>query len=180
MTPFECMRAGQPYDAGDPELVALRKSAQRLTRSYNTTIYGDAGRDAILTELLGTWCGAVIRSPFFVDYGRNIHFGPGCFVNYGAVFLDVAEINIGAGTQIGPYVQILTADHPRDAAERATGTEWGRPVTLGTNVWIGGGAILLPGITVGDDGIIGAGAVVTRNVAAGATVAGNPARPLRP
>jgi maltose O-acetyltransferase len=101
-------------------------------------------------------------------------------VNYGAVFLDVAEINIGTGTQIGPYVQILTADHPRDAAERTTGIEWGRPVTVGANVWIGGGAILLPGITVKDDVIIGAGAVVTRDVASGATVAGNPARPLHP
>jgi maltose O-acetyltransferase len=180
MTPFEAMRTGAPYDAGDPQLVAMRKTAQRLMRDYNATIYGDEDRGAILTDLLGTWSGAVIRPPFHVDYGRNIHFGPGCFVNYGAVFLDVAEINIGTGTQIGPYVQILTADHPRDAAERTTGIEWGRPVTVGANVWIGGGAILLPGITVKDDVIIGAGAVVTRDVASGATVAGNPARPLRP
>jgi maltose O-acetyltransferase len=180
MTPFEAMRAGAPYDAGDPELVALRKTAQRLMRDYNATIYGDDGRGVILTELLGTWSGAVIRPPFHVDYGRNVHFGPGCFVNYGAVFLDVAEITIGSGTQIGPYVQILTADHPRAAAERARGTEWGRPVTIGANVWIGGGAILLPGVCIGDDAIIGAGAVVTRDVAAGATVAGNPARPLHP
>ncbi len=180
MTPFEAMRTGAAYDAGDPELVSMRKAAQRLMRDYNATIYGDDIRASILTELLGTWSGAVIRPPLYVDYGRNIHFGPGCFVNYGAVFLDVAEIFVGAGTQIGPYVQILTADHPRDASARATGTEWGRPVTIGANVWIGGGAILLPGISVGDDAIIGAGAVVTRDVAAGTTVAGNPARPLHP
>jgi maltose O-acetyltransferase len=122
----------------------------------------------------------VIRPPFFVDYGRNIHFRPGCFVNYGAVMLDVAEIRIGEGTQIGPHVQFLTADHPRDPATRATGVEWGRPITVGKNVWIGGGAILLRGISVGDDAIIGAGSVVTRDVAKGTTVAGNPARPLHP
>lgn len=180
MTPFEAMRAGQPYDAGASELVAMRKTAQRLMRDYNATILGDESRSTILTDLLGTWSGAVIRPPFYVDYGRNIHFGPGCFVNYGAVMLDVAEIVIGEGTQIGPHVQILTADHPRDPAARASGVEWGRPITVGKNVWIGGGAILLPGISVGEDAIIGAGAVVTRDVTRGATVAGNPARPLRP
>ncbi len=180
MTPFEAMRAGQSYDAGAPELVAIRKTAQRLMRDYNATIFGDEIRSDILSDLLGTWSGAVIRPPFFVDYGRNIHFRPGCFVNYGAVMLDVAEIRIGEGTQIGPHVQLLTADHPRDPSIRASGVEWGRPIILGKNVWIGGGAILLPGIIVGDDAIIGAGSVVTRNVAKGATVAGNPARPLHP
>ena len=178
MTPFEAMRAGQPYDAGDPELVALRKTAQRLMRDYNATVYGDSGRGEILTQLLGTWSGSVIRPPVFVDYGRNIHFEAGCFVNYGAVMLDVSEIRIGEGTQIGPNVQMLTADHPRDPGKRATGVEWGRPIIVGANVWIGGGAILLPGIRVGDDAIIGAGAVVTRDVANGTTVAGNPARSL--
>lgn len=174
------MLAGQPYDPGDPGLVALRKAAQRLMRDYNATVYGeDAARASILTDLLGTWNGAVIRPAFHVDYGRHIHFGPGCFVNYGAVMLDVCEIRIGARTQIGPHVQILTADHPREAAARAAGLEWGRPITIGADVWIGGGAILLPGVTVGDGAVIGAGAVVTRDVAAGVTVAGNPARPLR-
>ncbi len=180
MTPFEAMRAGQPYDAGDPELVSMRRAAQRLMRDYNATIFADETRAAILAELLGTWSGAAIRAPFYVDYGRNIHFAPGCFVNYGAVMLDVAEIRIGEGTQIGPCVQMLTADHPRAAAERATGLEWGRPISVGSNVWIGGGAILLPGVSIGNDAIVGAGSVVTRDVAAGATVAGNPARPLHP
>jgi len=171
------MLAGAPYDPGDAELVALRKTAQRLMRDYNATVYGDdAARADLMTRLLGTWAGAVIRPPFHVDYGVHIHFGPGCFVNYGCVILDVAEVRIGAGVQIGPYVQILTADHPRDPALRAQGIENGRPITIGDNVWIGGGAILLPGVTVGRDAIIGAGAVVTRDVPEGATVSGNPAR----
>jgi len=175
------MLAGQPYRPGDPELVALRKRAQALMRDYNATVYGeDAARARILTELLGSWNGAVIRPPFMVDYGVNIHLGEGVFVNYGCVVLDVCEVRVGARTQIGPMVQLLTPDHPRDPAERATGAEWGRPITLGADVWIGGGAIVLPGISVGDGAIVAAGAVVTRDVAAGATVAGNPARVMAP
>lgn len=176
---FEQMGAGLPYDAGDADLVARRKRAQALMRDYNATVYGDdAERARLMETLLGTWNGAVIRPPFFVDYGENIHFGPGCFLNYGVVILDVCAVQIGARTQIGPNVQILTPDHPRDAAGRATGAEWGRPITIGADVWIGGGAIVLPGVTIGDGAIIGAGAVVTRDVAPGATVGGNPARPL--
>lgn len=173
------MLAGQPYDPGCPQLVAIRKHAQRTIRDYNTTVLGEEDRRApLLQAILGTWNGAVIRPPFHVDYGCNIHFNPGCFVNFGAVFLDVCEIRIGARTQIGPNVQILTPDHPRDPARRALGEEWGRPITIGADVWIGGGAIVLPGVTVGDGAIIGAGAVVTRDVAPGATVVGNPARPV--
>jgi maltose O-acetyltransferase len=179
MTEHDLMLAGQPYAPGDADLVARRKRAQALTRDYNATTYGDDDdRARLMGALLGTWNGAVIRPPFFVDYGENIHFGPGCFVNYGAVILDVCDVRIGARTQIGPNVQILTPDHPRDAAERATGAEWGRPITIGVDVWIGGGAIILPGVTIGDGAIIGAGAVVTRDVAAHTNVAGNPARPL--
>lgn len=172
------MLAGRPYDPGDPELVALRRAAQGLMRDYNATIMGDPARAGILGRLLGGWNGAVIRPPFHVDYGRHIHFAPGCFVNFGAVFLDVCEIRLGARCQIGPMVQILTADHPRDAESRAQGIEYGRPVTLGADVWVGGGAIILPGVSVGRGAVIGAGAVVTRDVPEGATVAGNPARPL--
>ena len=172
------MLAGDLYDPGDPELVAMRKAAQQRMRDYNATVYGeDAVRAEILGEMLGSWNGAVIRPPFFVDYGVHIHFGPGCFVNYGCVMLDVCEIRIGARAQIGPAVQLLSADHPREAAARGTGLENGRPIVLGADVWIGGGAIVLPGVTVGEGAIVGAGAVVTRDVAPGATVMGNPARP---
>lgn len=174
------MLAGLPYRPGDPELAALRRRAQALVRDYNATIWGeDARRAEIMGALLGRWSGAVIRPPFHVDYGVNIFFDEGCFLNFGCVVLDVCAVRIGARSQIGPHVQILAADHPRDAAARAAGLEWGRPVTVGADVWIGGGAILLPGVEVGDGAVIGAGAVVTRPVAAGTAVAGNPARPIR-
>ena len=169
------MLDGQPYDASAPELVALRRRAQAITARRNG-VEGDPADAALLAELLGTWNEAVIRAPFSVDYGLHIHFAPGCFVNYGCVFLDVAEIRIGARTQIGSGVQLLTADHPRDPVRRAEGEESGRPITIGADVWIGAGALVLPGIFVGDGAIIGAGAVVTRDVPPGATVVGNPAR----
>ena len=120
--------------------------------------------------------GAVIRPPFHCDFGYNIRLGPDVFLNFNCVILDVVAVTIGAGTQIGPAVQIYTADHPRDPAVRKTGAEFGRPVSIGQNVWIGGGAIILPGISIGDDAVVGAGAVVTRDVPQGATVLGNPAR----
>jgi len=174
------MRAGALYHAGDPDLVALRARAQLLMRAYNVTTVGDAEmRGPILSELFAAvGSGAAIRAPVYVDYGCHITIGRDVFLNYGCVLLDVCDITIGDGTQIGPMVQILTADHPRDPASRAAGLECGRPITIGRNCWIGGGALILPGVTVGDDAIIGAGAVVTRDVAAGTTVAGNPARPL--
>lgn len=174
------MIAGDLYRPGDPELAAARRAAQQLTRTYNQTIFSDdAPRDALLGALLGHRGERTqIRAPFRCDYGFNIRFGDGCFVNFGGVFLDVCPIIIGDNCQIGPNVQILTADHPRNPAERDAGLENGKPISLGRNVWIGGGAILLPGVRVGDDAIIGAGAVVTKDVAAGETVVGNPARPL--
>ncbi len=175
------MIAGELYDASDPELVADVAAAGRWMDRYNATLSLDpADRLALLHEGLGSvGQGVNIRPPFHIDYGYNITVGDGVFVNFGCVILDVCAVTIGAKTQIGPGVQILAADHPRDPAVRARMVEFGRPVTIGANVWIGGGAILLPGVTVGDDALIGAGAVVTRDVAAGTTVVGNPARALR-
>ncbi|WP_347266469.1 sugar O-acetyltransferase [Paracoccus sp. (in: a-proteobacteria)] len=178
MTAREDMLAGRPYNPGDGELVGLRKLAQGLMRDYNATIIGDKTRARTLSQLLGTWNGAVIRAPFSVDYGKHIHFGPDCFVNFGCFFMDICEIRIGARCQFGTAVQLLTEDRPRDIASRATGQEWGRPISIGDDVWVGGGAIVLPGVSVGSGAIIGAGAVVTRDVTPGATVAGSPARPL--
>ena len=174
------MIAGDLYRPGDPELVAGRARAQALMRDYNATIYGEAeARAPILEALLGGYGpGCALRAPLYVDYGYNVFLGRDVFFNYGCVLLDVCPIRIGDRTALGPSVQILTADHPRDAATRAEGLEFGRPVTLGADVWIGGGAIVLPGVTVGDGAVIGAGAVVTRDVAPHTTVAGNPARPL--
>jgi maltose O-acetyltransferase len=124
--------------------------------------------------------GAAIRPPFHCDYGFNISLGAGVFLNFNCVILDVVAVSIGNGTQIGPAVQILAADHPRDPAGRATGLEFGRPIRIGRNVWVGGGAIILPGVSIGDDTLIGAGSVVTRDVPAGATAFGNPARVQKP
>lgn len=145
---------------------------------YNASLaLPSAERRALLRELLAdVGEGAAIRPPFHCDYGYNIRLGADVFLNFNCVILDVVTVDIGDGAQIGPAVQLLTADHPRDPVERKTGAEFGRPVLIGRNVWIGGGAIILPGVTVGDNAVIGAGAVVTRDVAPGATVVGNPAR----
>ena len=145
---------------------------------FNTAGLKDEDRYALLVERFASVGErALIRPPFFCDYGYNISIGAGAFLNYNCVVLDVEPITIGEGTAIGPAVQILAADHPRDPRLRREGVRFGRPVAIGANVWIGGGAIVLPGVTIGDDAIVGAGSVVTRDVAPGATVVGNPARP---
>ncbi len=172
------MRAGERYDPGDPELCADRASAQRFIRTYNQTIVGeDNVRRPLLEQHLGSvGRNVALRAPLHVDYGYNIFIDDGVFMNFGCVLLDVCEIRIGKKTQIGPGVQIYTADHPRDPQERRAGVEFGKPVSIGANVWIGGHAIILPGVHIGDDAIVGAGSVVTRDVAAGTSVVGNPAR----
>ena len=118
----------------------------------------------------------MIRPPFHCDYGFNIRLGARVFLNFNCVILDVVEVTIGDLTQIGPAVQILAADHPRDPALRASGLEFGRPIRIGRIVWIGAGAIILPGVSIHDDAVVGAGSVVTRDVPVGATAFGNPAR----
>lgn len=172
------MLAGEPYRANDPEIQSdLAATAEWMERYNRSCALPPADREALLRErLAAVGTGSVVRPPFHCDYGYNIRLGEGVFLNFNCVVLDVVEVRIGDGTQIGPGVQILTADHPRDPAERATGVEWGRPVAIGRNVWIGGGAIVLAGVTIGDDAVIGAGSVVTRDVPPGATVVGNPAR----
>ena len=178
-TEKEKMIAGELYLPGDPELAAERRRAQGLMAAYNKTIVGDASRIQILKDLLGDpGQGASIRTPFYVDYGSNVFLGKDVFFNYGCVVLDICPVTIGDMTQIGPMVQIISADHPREAEQRDLGLEIGKPVTIGRNVWIGGNAMILPGVTVGDDAIIGAGAIVTRDVAPGTTVVSSPARPI--
>jgi maltose O-acetyltransferase len=133
-------------------------------------------RKLLLERFAAVGEGAVIRPPFHCDYGFNISLGADVFLNFNCVILDVVKVTIGERTQIGPGVQILAADHPRDPVERASGLEFGRPVGIGRNVWIGAGAIILPGVSIGDEALIGAGSVVTRDVPAAATAFGNPAR----
>ena len=172
------MLAGDYYRPTDPEIQADQAATKAWLVRYNAALAASpAARRALLAErLAAVGEGAVIRPPFHCDFGYNVRLGAGAFLNFGCVILDVVTVEIGEGTQIGPAVQIYAADHPREPAERRAGLEWGRPVRIGRNVWIGGGAILLPGVTVGDDAVIGAGSVVTRDVPAGATVFGNPAR----
>lgn len=174
------MLAGDLYHPADVELEADRLANMAWLAAYNGTLGDPSDRQfRLLQERLGqVGAGAVIRPPFHCDYGFNIRIGAGAFLNFNCVILDVVEVTIGAGTQIGPAVQIYAADHPRDPAQRKQELELGRPVRIGRNAWIGGGAIICPGVTVGDDAIVGAGSVVTRDVPAGATVVGNPARPI--
>ena len=174
MTEKQKMLAGEYYHAGDPTLRADRDAAVAWMARFNAA---GADRPGLLRALFAAvGDGAAIRAPFHCDYGSNISLGAGAFLNFSCVILDVVAVSIGARTQIGPAVQIYTADHPRDPAIRATGVEFGRPITIGADVWVGGGAIILPGVTIGDGAVIGAGAVVTRAVPAGATARGNPAR----
>lgn len=177
-TEKEKMLAGELYVADCPELAADNARANEWMNRYNTSLTMPVEeRHSMLRELFASvGDGAFIRPPFHCDYGMNITLGSGVFLNFGCIILDVVAVSIGDMTQIGPGVQILTADHPRDPDLRRQRLEFGRPVRIGTNVWVGGGALFMPGVTVGDDAIIGSGAVVTRDVPAGATVVGNPAR----
>jgi maltose O-acetyltransferase len=174
------MLAGDLYDAGDPEIQADLAATREWLVRYNASLGATSEeRHRLLVERFGAvGQGTGIRPPFHCDYGFNIRVGDGVFLNFNCVILDVVEVTIGDKTQIAPGVQILTADHPRSPEVRASGLEFGRPIHIGRNVWIGGGAIILPGVTIGDDALIGAGSVVTRDVPAGATVVGNPARVL--
>ena len=174
-TEKEKMLAGELYRP-DAEIGAEQAQTKAWLVRYNAALAQPVSeRHALLRERLGhVGAGAVIRPPFFCDFGYNIRIGDGVFLNFNCVILDVVEVSIGDRTQIGPAVQIYAADHPRDAETRREGLEFGRPVRIGSDVWIGGGAIILPGITIGDGAMIGAGSVVTRDVGAGVDRDGKP------
>jgi maltose O-acetyltransferase len=175
------MLAGEPYRAHTPEIQSDQMATNDWLVRYNASLgLPSDERHALLAERFGeVGKGAIVRPPFHCDYGFNIRLGSDVFINFNCVILDVVEVSIGEGTQIGPAVQIYTADHPRDPVQRREGLEFGQPIRIGRHVWIGGGAIILPGITIGDESIIGAGSVVTRDVAPDTTVVGNPARIVR-
>ena len=177
-TELQKMLAGDLYHAGDPALAAARAAAAAWMQRYNAASAAtSAERHALLQAMLGeAGPAAAIRPPFHCDYGFNIRLGAEAFLNFSCVILDVTAVTIGDRTQIGPAVQIYTADHPRDPAVRRSGAEFGRPVHIGADVWIGGGAIILPGVSIGDGAVIGGGSVVTRDVPPGAMARGNPAR----
>jgi maltose O-acetyltransferase len=179
VTEREKMLAGEPYDPLDPELLAGRRRAQEVMIAFNGEP-DEERRLAMLAELLGgIGTEALIVPPFFCDYGANVVLGEEVFVNAGGVFLDCAAITIGAKTQVGPNVQLLAADHPREPELRAAGVELSRPVRIGANCWIGAGTIVCPGVTVGDDAIVGAGSVVVADVPPRVMAAGNPCRVIR-
>ena len=178
MTEYEKMIASQPYNCMAQELDAIRRETAFRYRRFNRA-EEEQQQLALLKEIVGELAeGAFICPPLYCTYGRHIHLGERSYINMGATLLDNAPIRIGADVMIGPNVQIYTAAHALDADERIQGVETALPVTIEDRVWIGGGAILLPGITIGREAIVGAGAVVTRDVPAGARVVGNPARIL--
>lgn len=179
-TPRERMLAGDLYVA-DPEVEALARRAAVLADRYSRTALADedAGR-AVLTALLGALGeGSTIRPPLYVDLGSNIRIGARTAVNYHLTALDVAPITIGDDCLIGPNVQLLTPTHPVEPEPRRAKLEAARPITIGDNVWLGGGVVVCPGVTIGDNAVIGAGSVVTRDVPADVVAVGNPARVVR-
>lgn len=180
-TQKERMLAGDAYIADDPELAADALRARRLEARHADIDPADHdGRRAVLEELLGAVGeGTEVRPPFRCDYGTNIRIGARCFANTGLVALDVAAITIGDDVQIGPNVQLLTPTHPTDPEPRRAKWEAAGPITIGDNVWLGGGVIVLADVTIGADTVVGAGAVVTRDLPPGVVAVGNPARVVR-
>lgn len=175
------MLSGELYNALDPELAGDRLRARLLLKELNDSREDeDEKRITILRKLIpdagsGLW----LQPPFYCDYGCNIKTGEKVFFNFNCVVLDVMQVNIGSRTLFGPNVQIYTATHPVDHRERASGLEFAKPVAIGEDVWVGGGVIICPGVTIGDRAVIGAGSVVTRDVPSDVFAAGNPCRVIR-
>lgn len=180
-TETEKMLAGELYLASDPELKVASLRAARLLQQYNQTIADDRdGRADLLRELLGrVGESPQIVPPFHCDYGCYISLGDRFYMNYGGVILDCNRVEIGDDVLCGPYVQIYAAYHPVDPTVRLTGRELAAPIRIGNNVWIGGGAIICPGVTIGDNTTIGAGSVVTKDIPAQVVAVGNPCRVIR-
>lgn len=181
MTEKEKMLAGEMYLANDPQLLAERIRARELVHTYNQTLPSDAEKR---TELLAALFGETAEPPIIepslrVDYGYNIHTGKAFFANFDCVFLDVCEIRFGDRCMLGPGVHIYTATHPLDPVERSSGREFAKPVVIGDDVWIGGGALIMPGVTIGNRVVIASGAVVTKDVPDDMVIGGNPARTIR-
>ncbi len=172
----EKMLDGELYFSMGPELAAERVTARRLQKKFNIDYFDDPDEQRkILRELLPNCADDICITPS-CDYGYNIYCEEKVYLNFNCIFLDVCKITIGARTLFAPNVQLYTAGHPLDAAERAEELEFGEPITIGKDCWLGGSAIVLPGITIGDRVVVGAGSVVTKDVPSDCVVAGNPAR----
>eukprot|EP01102_Stenamoeba_stenopodia_P008358 TRINITY_DN2400_c0_g4_i1.p1 TRINITY_DN2400_c0_g4~~TRINITY_DN2400_c0_g4_i1.p1 ORF type:complete len:239 (-),score=54.35 TRINITY_DN2400_c0_g4_i1:110-784(-) len=186
----ELMLAEEPYDSTDPELVELRRVARQITRRYNQTTEDEI---ELRTQILKEWFGSTgeniyIEPTFRCDYGSNIYVGNNFYMNFDCVILDVARVYIGENVMCGPKVQIYTATHPLEAKDRLfqdpngviqPAREMGKSIKIGSNVWLGGGCIICPGVTIGDNTTIAAGAVVTKDIPANSVAAGVPARVIR-
>ncbi len=174
------MLRGELYLARDPELEADARHCAELLARFNDLQTDAADRGRILAELLGSvGDGVTIRPPLQMDYGYQTTVGARTFINVGAVILDVGRVSIGADVQLGPNVQLLTPTHPLDPEVRRSGLEAAEPITIEDNVWLGGGVIVCPGVTIGRDTVVGAGAVVTKDLPSGVLAVGNPARVVR-
>ena len=179
-TEYQKMLAGELYNAGDNELLQMRFKARALVHVYNQTAYDKEKRTALLQQLLKkNGANTDIQTPFFCDYGCHIEVGDNLFANFNCVFLDCNYIKMGNNVFLGPNVQIYAAYHPVIAAERIKGLELASPVTIGDNVWIGGGSIICAGVTIGDNTTIGAGSIVVKNIPSNVVAVGNPCRVIK-
>lgn len=179
-TEKEKMLAGELYDPLDVQLAAERQRVRDLCLALNATREDQiALRHELLSEIFGYESDVWLQPPFFCDYGTNIHLGKKVFFNFNCVVLDVMAVHIGDNVLFGPSVQIYTAMHPLDAAERRRWLEFAKPVTIGSDVWVGGGAIICPGVKIGSRTVIGAGSVVTRDIPDDVFAAGNPCRVIK-
>lgn len=182
MTEKQRSDAGLPYFPGDEELRALRARCKQLCYAFNTTEHQQQREERInlLRQLLGSTNGRFLIEPsFWCDYGYNIHLGKNFYANHNCVILDCAKVTFGDHVMVGPNCGFYTACHPIDPQQRREGVEFARPITVGNDVWFGGGCTVLPGVTIGDGCVIGAGSVVTRDIPANTVAAGNPCRVLR-
>ncbi len=177
----EKMLAGELYRPNDPELSAMRLKARNLTWRFNRSRPDEPElRNKLVRDLFGSIGNTFEIEPSFkCDYGCHIHAGDELFINFDCVILDVCEVRIGSQVMFAPGVHVYTATHPLDAETRHSGVELGKPVSIGNRVWIGGGSLILPGVTIGDETVIGAGSVVTKSIPSGVVAAGNPCRVLR-
>ena len=175
----EKLMSGLMYDPFVEELTSGRMYAKEKCQELNACdVLNTELRKALVNDLIGTSNDVYIEPPFFCDYGSNIHFGQGCYLNHNCIFLDDCEIIVGSNTLFGPNVQVYTATHPVDPMERRIG-EYGKPIKIGNDCWIGGSAVILPGVTIGDGVTVGAGSVVTKDVEDYTVVAGNPAKIIK-
>lgn len=181
MTEKEKMLRGEMYDATDAQLVKEQTRAALLCRKLNTVSPDEPQEiDETFCKLVHAEKGSVtVRPPFYVDYGSNITIGKGTYINFGCTILDVCKVEIGENVLIAPGVQIIAATHPTDPEERLTGKEYGKPVKIGNNVWLGAGVIVCPGVTIGKNTTIGAGSVVNKDIPENCIAVGNPCKVIR-